>query len=242
MLAIFALGAVVATTASATEPPGFLFLSGTTAPVAFQGSSATAESKLVAGTDEISCTALELNGEFGKEANEAQHSILGVLTFDNTGCKEVSKKAKCSSENTKGEKDPAETILQLATSTDIHSVSTEDTTGKLASGWLTGILSVGILPSLKINCGLVKVEVLGSVFLEVKAVTEGADVESAEVQPNDSAKCDKNDKLCETELLKWDVAGSLSGLGAVLTKEEVNATFTANPVKVKFSKDVLIDF
>lgn len=241
LMAIFALGAVTATTALAKEPSGLLFLPGQTGPVTFKGSSTTAEPLLKVEKDRVACTSLEFSGSLGKEKNELEHATLGSLTVTYTGCKETEKVSKCSSENAKGEKDPAETILQLEAGTDAHTVSLENAKGELAPGLLVGLLSVEGKP-LTLNCGLIKVEVLGSAFLEVKGAKEGTDVETVEVKPNPEAKCDKEDALCKKELEAWGVAGSPSGLGGKLATTEFNATFTANPTKVTFSKDVLLDF
>jgi hypothetical protein len=238
-MAVFALGVVAAATALANEPSGILYLPGEAGPVVIEGG-AVAKSVLTVGTDKVVCEDLVFEGELGN--GEGSHSTLGFLEVEYTGCEEPVKKAKCRSENAKGEKDSAGTILLRPAGTDLHTVSLEGAKGELAPGLLVGLLEVEKL-DLTINCGLVKVLVLGAQFLEVKGATEDEHVLVVEVVPTTLA-CDKNDKLCKEELAKWGavVGGKLCALAGRLAETEFCARFEAEPVLARFTKEVLLDF
>jgi hypothetical protein len=111
----------------------------------------------------------------------------------------------------------------------------ETAAGKLVPGLLVGLLPVGG-KALTLNCGLIKISMLGAVFLEVvNPPAEGTDIESGEGQPNNTAKCDANDKLCKELLAKWggvNAKKELCPLVGVLVTEAICATITSNPVKV----------
>jgi hypothetical protein len=253
LMAVFAFGVVVAATASAEEkePAGLLYLSGEEGPVKVNGAVVAAQELKVTGLkNEVALVGTEVSfeGELGK--GEGTHSTLGTLTVTFKGVKKG--KIACSSENAAGTKDAKEVVLLQAANTDVHTVSLENAAGKLLPGLLVGLLEES-KKDLTINCGGVKVLVLGATFLEVKGASATADVTEITVLPLEGAKCDKNDSLCTKELTSWAATATKKvgekdekvqcPLAAFVEVEEECATLvSAAAIPVKFSKMVLIDF
>jgi hypothetical protein len=258
LMAVFAFGIVAAATASAEEkePSGLLYLAGEEGPVIIKGTG----KEVTLLTDgllktEIKCLTVKSEGELGK--GEGTHSTLGTLTIDYEGCK-LGGKIACSSENIKGEKDPKETILQVAGDTDAHAASLLNGT-KLVAGLIIGLLELvegEKKLDLTLNCAGVKVLVLGSTFLEIQKASPTADVTEVGISGTE-LKCDSADTLCAKEFEKWGVKAlefnkktekdelvtCPSGLAAFVKEaEECSLIKIAVPIVTTISKMVLIDF
>jgi hypothetical protein len=252
LMAVFAFGVVVAATAWAEEkePVGILYLSGEEGPVSFKGTSIPkTELKQLGVKNTVSITAekVSFEGELGK--GEGKHATLGSLAVTYTGVKLG--KIACSSETQLGTKDAKEVVLLKKENTDIHTVSLETAEGKLVPGLLVGLLEEE-KHDLTLNCGGVKVLVLGATFLEVKGAVATGDVNEIAVLPI-LGKCDKNDELCKQLLEKWGVKADLKHgevietvlcpLGSFIEKlEECAELKSTGPVSGIFSHMVEIDF
>ena len=254
LMAVFAFGVVIAATASAEEkePAGLLFLPKEEGPVTLKGEGG--EVKLSsAGLLKVTITCTKVKTEGTSNAGEKLHITLATLTIDYEGCT-LNNKINCSSENIKGEKDPAKTILQISVDTDLHFVSLESG-GKLVKGVIIGLLELvegAKKLDLTLNCGGVKVLILGAVFLE--AAGGSATEEVKEVKIKDTPlKCDEKDKLCKEELAKWGATATekvgekdekvLCPLALfVEVEEECGKLSIPVAIPTKLSTDVLWDF
>jgi hypothetical protein len=195
LIAAFALAAMAAATASATEPGLLPLEKEFKVPVSVKGET-NVPSLLKAGGQEVKCSKLKLEkGELGK--GEAKHITLGTATLTFTECKNGA--LACQSLNIAGTKDPAETIL-AAVGVRFINVLKEST---LEPGVGVIILEpAGTIGSIKFECGGLLIEVKGvAKGLIIKAsltvdITEGTlDFIAA------GEKCDTSDTVCE-ELAK----------------------------------------
>lgn len=239
LLTVFALGAMLASAASATEPAGVLFLGTETGPVSISSTQQAVTTELVTAVGTLKCTSIEISSSNIGAAGET-HVTLGELNIRYTGCKFG--EAQCSSVNTKGEKDPGGTILQAGVDTDLHFISLENSSGVLLPATFIGFLELEKKLDLTVNCAGVKILILGATSLEAKSAKDltKEDVSELELQPS-SFPCDKNDKLCMDLFPKW--SSKECPLAAKVLEEEECVTLKANkPVVVKLSKMVLIDF
>jgi hypothetical protein len=255
LMAVFAFGVFAAASASATEPSGLLYLSGEEGPVTIKGTGGGAELKTTGLLKTaINSTAIKFEAELGK--GEGTHSTLGTTTVTFEGSKLG--KIACSSENIKGEKAAKETIVLTKEDTDVHTVSLLNGT-TLVAGLLIGLLELvegEKKLDLTLNCGGVKVLVLGATFLEVQKASQTADVTEVAIAST-KLKCDSADTLCKTELEKWDAKAlafnettkkdelvlCAEGLGAFVKEAEECSLFTiTTPIPATISKMVLIDF
>jgi hypothetical protein len=142
LIAIFTLGAIASTTAFAEETgnPLVLLPKGGTFPVTFEGTSEKATLEGTKSTNKIQC-------EKDKNKGTIDSPRLGKVEIDFEGCKEPTSKAKCTTPG-----DAAGTILvKLA---DIHLVDI------LPNKVLEPGLAVLLLENIKIECGILEVEVL----------------------------------------------------------------------------------
>jgi hypothetical protein len=253
--AVFIIGAVASATASATEPAGFLYLSGEEGPVIIKGTGAGTQLKttglLKVG---LNSTAIKFEAELGK--GEGTHSTLGTMTVTIEGLKLG--KIACSSENIKGEKAAKETVVLTKEDTDLHAVSLLNGT-TLVAGILIGLLELvegEKKLDLTMNCGGVKVLILGATFLELQKASQTADVTEVALAST-KLKCDSADTLCKKELEKWDAAALVfnettkkdelilcpEGIAEFVKEAEECALFTiTTPIPSTVSKMVLIDF
>jgi hypothetical protein len=258
LMAVFAFGVLAAASALATEPAGILFLPGEEAPVLIKGTGGAAKLNTIGllKTELVSKT-ITFEAEFGK--GETSHATLGTVKVNFEGVKLG--KIACSSENIKGEKAAKEVVELTKPDTDGHTVSLLNGT-TLVAGLLIGLLELveGKEPEKKldltINCGGVKVLVLGATFLEVQKASQTADVTEVAIAST-PLKCDSADTLCKTELEKWGATGLVlnettkkdelkvcpEGLAAFVKEAEECALFTiTTPIPALFSKMVLLDF
>lgn len=241
LLACLALCAVLASTAWAVEP-GFLFLDKEGPPVIGtsikQKVTTTFETT---GKNKWSCSEVKRQASAGKAGDT--HITLGELSADFEGCK-AEGVVGCASENTKGEKDAKEVVLLLGTDTDLHLVALLSGT-TLVPGELAGFLELEKKLDLTLNCGGVKILVLGAVFLEIKGKELATkDAEEVEILPT-TLTCDTSDTLCQAELAKWGatVGGKVCPAAMRIGEIEECATVTTSaPEKVKLTPMVLIDF
>jgi hypothetical protein len=150
LMAIFALGAVVATTASATEA-GFLPLEAIKGALKFKGTTPK-EVIFKVASGEFKCKKATATGELGGKAGEEIHIVLGVVTYDYEECKITKGEAKIAC-NTAG--DPKETILVKY---DIHLINV------LKEKELEPGIAFTFLENLKITCGIIKAEMKGSML------------------------------------------------------------------------------
>jgi hypothetical protein len=259
LVAVFVFGLVLAAAAGATEPSGILYLPKQEGPVIVSGEGGPGTLTTI-GLLKVSlkCEKIKFEGEHGK--GEGTHSTLGTLTADYTGCALGAN--KCESENIAGEKDPEGTVLQVAEDTDGHSAALLNTSNELEAGILVGLLELVKETKkldLTMNCSGVKALILGVLLFLAKPLAGHSfseDVEEVEILPT-GLPCDKEDKLCKTEQEKWQATALLfnpttkkdelmvceNGLGVFIKTAEECANLTLEKeIKLKFSKDVLIDF
>jgi hypothetical protein len=234
MLALFAFGAVVASTAAAEEkePAGLLFLEKEGPPVKIEGTGGVSSFQTLPGGTSFSCSANTFIATAGVKGET--HVTLGTVTITFTSCKFAGTIA-CSSETEAGVKDAKEIVLITA---DLHFVSLETSAGKLVPG-----LFVMLLKDVTLNCGGTKILLLGIAIAEVEKASATADV--TEVGLNFVAipkllACDKNDKLCKEEKEKFACAASGS-LCANVTGTEESFDLTGKST-AKISPMVSIDF
>jgi hypothetical protein len=189
LMAVFALAAIAAATASAAEPGILPLATEFKVPVSVKGETKVA-SVLTSGTSTVICKELTLEkGELGK--GEAKHITLGTATLKFTGC--TSSGLACQSLNAAGTKDPENTILAAV---DVHFINVlKETTLE------PGIAAI-ILENVKFECG--------GVLIEVKGVAKGliinasltADITTGTLDFIAAGeKCDTSDTVCE-ELAK----------------------------------------
>ncbi len=208
--AALALGGLAAATASATEP-GFLTLEAKplAAPITLTGlgKEVTVFSS-AAGT--FRCQEVHIEkAELG--AAGQTHINLGKATLNFLKCK-LGEKIGCRTENTKGEKDPAETILEAV---DFHLVDLLVET-KLEPGIAIILLEPAGTPfgTIKLVCGISIIELRGVLRGLVLVSSLTADITSGSLHFLPGAdKCDTSDALC----LKYE-------------KE--------NPFEIKFNKNL----
>jgi Zn finger protein HypA/HybF involved in hydrogenase expression len=236
LLALFAFGVVIASTAAAEEkePAGLLFLPKEEPPVVLEGSGGASKLETLPGKTAINCTANTFKGTAGTKGET--HVTLGAVTIDFTGCTGPLGVA-CSSENAKGEKDPAKTILVVG---DLHFVSLETAAGKLVPG-----VQIILLEAVKLNCAGISVIVEGVAIGEIIGASASQDVTGITlnfVAIPSLLPCDKNDKLCKEEKEKFACPKSGSLCSKVGGGESENADQIAKEVKVTFKPMVLIDF
>jgi hypothetical protein len=256
LLAVFSFGVVIAATAQAEEkePPGYLFLPGEKEGANTEKGEAAAEvtfKTLGLLKDTITCTKVRSTAAL---AGTGSHLDLGTQEFDFEGCKLG--KVGCSSENIVGAKDPKEVVLLVKEDTDLHLVSLLDGS-KLLAGRLIGLLELVSGEKkldLTMNCGGVKVLVLGATFFDVLKASPIEDVKEIEITPT-LLTCDKADTLCKAELEKWDAKGAVFNEATkkdeivlcplamfIQTEEEcVELTFS-KPLLGVLTPMVLIDF
>jgi hypothetical protein len=188
-LAVFALGAAVAATASATEP-GWLLLAALEKPIEVTTTSAVTKFKTAAGT--LTCQKLStLKFTFGEKGST--HVTLSLDTdLHFTECK--SEANGCRSENAKGEKDPPETILMLVDAHLVNLLNGEKLEPGIALRILNSALEVG---PIKLTCGVLKIELKGAPKGLVINVSLTEDVTKGTVDFSETFdKCDSNDKEC----------------------------------------------
>lgn len=241
LFACFAFAATAASVAAATEP-GLLFLATEAPPVTL---SATKQAVVTtfesASGAKIVCGEIQLEGKAGK-AGET-HVTLGELTVVREKCK-AEGVIGCTSENTKGEKDAKEVILEVSADRDIHFVALLTITA-LVPGILVAYLELENKLDLTLNCGGPKFLVLGATAFEVKGKNLASE-EATEIEILPTLlPCDASDTLCKEELLKWQVVvgGVPCPLAISLPEKEECFTPKANkPIVVKIKPMVLIDF
>jgi hypothetical protein len=250
-LAALTFGVIITAPASA-EPAGILYLSGETAPVKVEGKVAIKQTLLQLGlksATSITATELIIAGELGAGIGEATHSTLGPLAFTYAGVKLG--KLSCSGENAKGEKDAKEVVLLLASNTDAHTVSLENSAGKLVPGLLVGLLEEA-KRDLTVNCGGVKVLILGAIFFEVQGASTIEEVTGLFLLPI-LGKCAKTDETCMLELGKWGSTATkkigekdekvLCPLAEFIEKEEECTELKSElSILVTLSRMVALDF
>jgi hypothetical protein len=217
LLAIFALGAVAAATASALEP-GLLYLEKGKGP--FKFSVTGGGGHLAAGASTVKCTKITGTGE----SKEEKHVILGLGTLDFTGCK-IEKAKVTSACNSEG--DAKETILVPI---DWHLINVLEKE-KLEPG-------IAVLP-LPLE-GFHFVCAAGTVLVLVRGWFDGlilttnltTDIETAEVHFFLGGEiCD--DVLCKELLEKEPPEANITGTFEKATLEQL-ATITWSP-------DMLVD-
>jgi hypothetical protein len=239
MLALFAFGAAIASSASATEP-GLLFLTGEAPPVKISATGGVAKLVTPAGTIECqtNSTAAELTKAEAEAKKETTHVTLihGVIDFE--GCKEG--KLACSSETEAGVKDAKELILVIV---DIHFVALLKGT-ELVPGILVLVAKSAAEKAkpLIINCGGGKVLVLGVAIGNVSGTNLGKEdtkeVTLSFIKKSELLGCDTADTLCVNLIKEWAFEGSLGAnfAGTYQSAEQIaTATATISPM-------VLIDF
>ena len=145
LLASLAFVAVTATTASAEV--GGLLLPGDSFPITFEASNNGGKLETV-GKKVVQCTKEKASGTI-------ESSTSGKATDDLTGCKTGS--INCRSENSKGEKDPIETVL-------VQNIKGVIFSEKTSSGTLSAGLSSILTETLVVNCGSVKDQIRGNVI------------------------------------------------------------------------------
>jgi hypothetical protein len=185
LLAAFALGAMAAATASATEP-GLLPLGGEfKVPVGMTGKTEVT-SELKSGGQTIACTALTLeNGELGK--GESKHITLGTGLLKFTKC--TLKGLACQSLNAAGAKDPEGTILAPV---DFHFINV------LKESTLEPGIAVIILENIKFECGGLRIEVRGVVKGLIIDASLTADILDGTLHFIAAGEtCDTSDTICE---------------------------------------------
>jgi hypothetical protein len=253
LMAVLAL-VITAATALAIEP-GLLYLAGIEGPVILKGTGGTTSIKTIGLLKaELISTAIKFEAELGK--GEGAHSTLGTALVVLEGVKLG--KIACSSENIKGEKAAKETVVLTKEDTDVHTVSLLNVS-TLVAGLLFGLLELveGTTKlDLTLNCGGVKVLVLGATFLEVQKADPIDDIENVALAST-ALKCDTADEICKKELAKWDATALLFNVttkkdelvlcpegSAVFIKEaEECALFTVTTaIPATFTKKVLVDF
>ncbi len=201
--AAFALGGLAAATASATEP-GFLTLGGVALAEPIQLTGLGKEVITFSSAAGISIKCAEVHIEKGELGEKGQtHINLGKATLNFLKCEQDREKVKtsCRSENTKGEKDPAGTILVAV---DFHLVDLLVET-KLEPGIAIILLEPAgtAFGTIKVVCGVGIVELRGVAkgLVIVSSLTEDVTTGSLHFLPG-ADKCDTSDALClkyETE-------------------------------------------
>jgi hypothetical protein len=253
LMAVFAFGIVVAASASAEEkePAGILCLGGIVCPtVVFKAAKqATVTKLLIDNLTQIECKEISSTTTFPEKEN-LTHLTLGEIEIDYEKCKRG--EVGCRSENIAGVKDPAETILQVGIDTDVHTISLLNG-AKLLAGLLIGLLELvegAKKLDLTINCGGVKILVLGAVHLDVLKAEPTKDVKEVEITTT-ALTCDTADTLCKLELDKW-AATAFDPLTKVEQKcdlaafvkalEECAVIDIGTPIKATVKPEVEIDF
>jgi len=201
LIAVFALGVVLAGSASAAEA-GLLYLTGGSE---FKFTATGGAGELKTGKSEVTIKCEKVTGE-GKSKGESGHVILGTGTLDFTGCKQTKKESKTAC-NSKG--DASGTILVPF---DFHLINVlKETT--LEPG-------IAILPSInneknktfEFTCAA------GTAITEVRGWDKGlvltsnlsTGIESAEVHFFAGGEtCDSSDTLCkELAAFEANLAGT----------------------------------
>lgn len=198
ILVVVLAGSSIAASPASAASPTILLLPGAKFPVKFTGKGGTGVLETTAGK-KVTCTG-------DTESGELTSTTEGVITLDSTGCKEG--KVACSSEATKGEKDPKETIL--LTNAGLGLVSVMNAAKELAVG-----LSITPAATLVLSCGLVKMEVKGATAGLISPFAKG-DTESAVVALKQKAgkaeigECVESKANCE-KLAKEPLEANFSG-------------------------------
>jgi hypothetical protein len=239
LMAVFALGAVAATSASAVESNrGFLTLEKGESSVEMTSESGEFKDEVIGEGEKsgVTCTGIKLLKVI-LDSPGAGHFNLGKdgeLHF--TGCK-LGGIVSCSSQNAAGEKDPKEVILFLV---DTHLINLEGEKKELLAGiaWLILNPLLEVRP-IKINCSGAILELQGAfkgllVPLFEKKVTLEKDVTDIDLEFK-KIKCDlTNEEICQ-KLLKEEPCLINGGNGFVA------CSFTTNLFLVTTNKMVLVD-
>ncbi len=233
LIALISLASLAAATATATEP-GVLTLGGValTEPITVTGLGKEV-STFSTAAGKIKCQEVHIEkGELG--AAGQTHINLGKATLNFLKCKLLKgvSESACRSENTKGEKDPVETILVAV---DIHLVDLLVET-KLEAGIAVILLEPAgtAFGTIKINCGAVIVLVRGVVngLVVVSSLTEDITSGSFHFLPG-ADKCDSSDLLCTKYEKENPFEGSITGVFEKATEEAL--------VPFTLSQMVLVD-
>ncbi|MFI4991957.1 MAG: hypothetical protein ACHQHO_13735 [Solirubrobacterales bacterium] len=207
LIAVFALTAVAAATASAElgeVTPGLLFLKGPVFPITMTSSGGPAV-LTVPGVGTIRCETFENAAKFENEnGNIPPHvQLIKTVTIDFFKCKETVNNVACRSE-AGGVKDPKETILVVV---DTHFVALLNSAKELRPGVLFIIPGV-----LLINCGGIVIEVKGAVAGEVILKESGEDITLLTVDLPTALSCDTSDGLCKKLLEEKPFLANFNGL------------------------------
>jgi hypothetical protein len=251
LLSVVALAVVTAAAASAEIRP----LSGEEAPFIVKGTGgAVTLSTFGLLKTAITSTATKVEVELGIGGGTQASLGKVAATFEGVKLGKIS----CSSENIKGEKAPKEIVVLNKEVTDVHTVGLLNGT-TLVAGLLIGLLELVENEKkldLTLNCGGVKVLILGATFLEVQKASSTADITEIGLAST-ALKCDSSDELCKTVLAKWDATALFfneatkkdelrlcpEGLGAFVKEAEECASFAlATPIPATINKMVLIVF
>lgn len=239
LMAALALGLLVVAPASAVESNrGFLLLEKETGNVEMTGVEGAFkdETKGEGEKSGLACTGLKLLKVILNSPGPTHFNLGedGELHF--TGCK-FGGIFNCSSENSKGEKDPLNVVLLLV---DTHLINLEGEKKELLAGiaWLILNELLEVRP-IKINCGGAKIELQGALLgllvpLANNKVTLVEDVTDIDLEFK-KVKCDEtNETFCQ-KLLKEEPCLINGGAGFVA------CTFTTSLFLVTTNKMVLVD-
>jgi|SRR6201994_4765582 len=215
LFAVLALGAIVASAASAAEVRA-LVLSGGKFPVKFEGTSGAGKLESVGGSS-ISCTAGTNKGEITNEKT-------GTVTFDFTGCKAFG--FNC---NTTG--DATGVVLTTGTFEGVYD--------SLGTTLLPALFVT--LKETTIECtALAKVKVRGTLLLLFSKLTSGTDVTEAEIIVTQSKGVPTDKKYWKTSEEKTAKEAKLESSFDGGAFEESGEESSSN--KVKYSEMVALDF
>jgi hypothetical protein len=228
LIAVFALGAVAAATASASER-GVLTLEALKTVLAV-GETEAKKGTLTAGASSIKCEKMSvLHLEMTPVAGSGEkHFNLSSKDVDIHFFECTSSGIKCNSET-----DPAGVILVL---TLVHLINmlTEEK-GTLVPGFAAVILNEKLENKpLLILCGLVHIQVRGASLGLIEASLT-VEVKEVGLEAKEKVVCDKeNEKLCEEFQTKQPLEADFGAGFKAAT--EVTALY-----KMKFHQDVLVD-
>ncbi len=187
---------MLATVAALATEPGFLPLKALVGPITMTGLG-TLVTRIGGAAGQISCLQVHLeNGALGSSGQT--HVNLGTARLSFLKCTLEKEKSKiaCRSENTKGEKDPIETILVTV---DLHLLDVLTAANVLEPGIAVIPLEpAGTVGTLKVLCGVGLVEVRGfpKGLVLVSSLTEEVTSGTLDFLTT-GEKCDLSDELCK---------------------------------------------
>ncbi|MFI4991981.1 MAG: hypothetical protein ACHQHO_13860 [Solirubrobacterales bacterium] len=199
LIAVFALAAVAAATASAElgeVTPGLLFLKSPTFPITLTSSGGPATLRV--GGEAVVCQTFKNEAKFENENGSIPPHVVLIknVKIHFSECTALNGAVSCRGENAGG-KDPKGTILVVV---DVHFVALLNAAKELRPGVIFIVLGkegAEAEEKLVINCGILKIEVKGAVAGEVLLKESGEDITLLTVDLPTALKCDTSDELCK---------------------------------------------